>query len=127
MGEGLLILITEERADPERLATLAGYLRKELLQLDVANVTAPRAGEAPPGTRAIDISAVGALLVDFGQSMTGLESVIAVVKDWLGRGQRVGRGVQLQLGGDVIELSQATEADQERLVQLFISRHDGSR
>ncbi|HEX9043375.1 MAG TPA: hypothetical protein VF838_20545 [Trebonia sp.] len=126
MSVNLLIHIAEEGADAERLATLTGYLRKELLQADVADVTAPPAGEAPPGSRAIDPSLVGALLVDLGQSMTGLESVISVIRSWLGRGQPAGRGVRLQLGDDVIELSQATDADQERLVQLFIGGHSAT-
>lgn len=126
MSENLLIQIAEEGADAERLATLAGYLRKELLRLDVANVTARPAGEMPSGTRAVDPSLVGALLVDLGQSMTGLESVISLIKSWLGRGQRAGRGVRLQFGDDVIELTQATEADQERLIQLFISSHSAA-
>jgi hypothetical protein len=55
--------------------------------------------------------------------VTGLTSVIDVIRSWLARGQRTGRGVRLQLGADVLELSQATEADQERIVQLFISHH----
>ncbi len=126
MSVNLLIYIAEEGADAERLATLTGYLRKELLQADVADVTAPPAGEAPPGSRAIDPSLVGALLVDLGQSMTGLESVISVIRSWLDRGQPAGRGVRLQLGDDVIELSQATGADQERLVQLFIGSHSAT-
>jgi hypothetical protein len=123
MSENLLIEIAEEGADAERIATLTGYLRKELLQLDVGNVTAEPAGEAPAGTRAVDALAVGALLVDLSQSVTGLTSVIGVIRSWLARGQRTGRGVRLQLGADVLELSQASEADQERIVQLFISHH----
>ena len=127
MNTELLVEITEEGADAQRLATLSGYLREELLQLDVASVRAPSAGPPPAGTRAVDIAAVAALLVDLGQSVTGLESVISLVKDWLGRGRPAGRGVRLEIGGDVLELTQVSAADQERLVQLFISHHPARR
>lgn len=127
MNDELLIQITEEGADAQRLAALAGYLRNELLQLDVAGVTARQAGQAPPGARAVDLSVIGALLVDLGQSMTGLESVISAVRTWLGRGRQAGRAVRLELDGNVLELSQATAADQERLIRLFISHSSASR
>jgi hypothetical protein len=31
--------------------------------------------------------------------------------------------VRLELDGDVLELSQVTAADQQRLIELFVSRH----
>lgn len=127
MNAGLLVEITEEGADPQRIATLSGYLREELLRLDVADVKAPSAGPPPAGTRALDVAAVGALLVDLGQSAAGLQSVITVIRDWLGRGRQAGRGVRLELGGDVLELTQVSAADQDRLVQLFISHHPAAR
>jgi len=123
MNEELRLQISEEDADAERLATLTGYLRAELLQLDVEDVVAPRAGDVPLGARAVDVAAVGALLVALGQSAEGLRSVVSVIKGWLGRGEGTRRTVRLELGGDVLELSQVSTADQERLIGLFISRH----
>ena len=70
----------EEGADAERLAVLAGYLRAELLQLNVEDVTAPQAGEAPPGARVVGVAAIGALLVTLGQSAEGLRSVVSVIR-----------------------------------------------
>jgi len=49
--------------------------------------------------------------------------VVSVIGDWLRRGQGTGRAVRLELGGDALELSQASAADQERLIELFIRRH----
>jgi hypothetical protein len=123
MDEELRLQISEEGADTERLATLTGYLRAELLRLDVGNVTAPHAGEAPPGARVVGPAAVGALLVALGQSIEGLRSVVSVIREWLRRGGGTGRTVLLELDGDVLELSQASAADQERLIELFLSRH----
>jgi hypothetical protein len=119
----LRLRLSEEGADPERLAVLISYLRTELLLLDVDDVRLLPAGEAPPGARAFGADAVDALLIALGQSADALHSVIAVVRDWLPRGHGVGRAVRLELGGDALELSQASAADQERLIGLFVSRH----
>jgi len=122
MGD-LRLRISEEDADAERLAVLTSYLRAELLQLDVEDVIAPRAGDAPLGSRAVDVAAVGSLLVALGQSAEGLRSVVSAIKSWLRRGEGTGRTVRLELGGDALELSQASTADQDRLIDLFISRN----
>jgi hypothetical protein len=123
MGRELRLQLCEEGADAERLAMLTGYLRGELLQLDVEDVTALPAGEPPPGSRAFDVGIVGALLIALGQSAEGLRSVVSAIRDWLRRGGGTRRTVRLELEGDALELSQASAADQERLIELFISRH----
>jgi hypothetical protein len=122
VGE-LHLQIAEEGADAERLAVLAGYLRAELLQLDVEDVSTPQAGEAPPGARVVGAAAIGALLVTLGQSAEGLRSVVSVIGEWLRRGQGTRRTVRLELDGDALELGQASAADQARLIELFVSRH----
>jgi hypothetical protein len=119
----LRLQLSEEGADPERLAALTGYLRAELLQLDVEDVTAPQAGEAPPGARVVGVAEVGALLVALGQSADGLRAVVSAISAWLRRGEGTRRTVRLELAGDALELSQASAADQERLIELFVSRH----
>jgi hypothetical protein len=123
MAGELRLQLSEEGAEAERLAMLTGYLRAELLQLDVEDVTALPAGEPPPGTRVFGVAAVGGLLVALGQSAEGLRSVVSVIRDWLRRGEGTGRAVRLELGGDVLELSQASGADQERLIDLFVRKH----
>jgi len=123
MDGELHLQIAEEGADAGRLAVLAGYLRAELLQLNVEDVSTPQAGEAPPGARAVGADAVGALLVTLGQSAEGLRSVVSVIGEWLRRGHRTRRTVRLELDGDALELGQASAADQARLIELFVSRH----
>jgi hypothetical protein len=123
MGGELRLQLAEEGADAERLAVLTRYLRGELLQLDVEDVTALQAGEPPPGSRAFDVATVGALLIAVGQSAEGLRSVVFAIRDWLRRGKGTGRVVRLELGGDALELSQASMADQDRLIELFVRRH----
>jgi hypothetical protein len=116
--------LSEEDADAERLAVLTGYLRAELLRLDVVEeVNALPAGEPPPGARVFGVVTVGALMIAVGQSFEGLRSVVSVIRDWLSRGEGTGRAVRLELGGDTLELSQPSAADQERLIELFIRKH----
>ena len=123
MDGELRLRLSEEGADAERLAVLTGYLRAELLRLDVEDVSALPAGEPPPGARVFSVAAVGALLIALGQSAEALWSVVSVIRDWLRRGEGKGRAVRLELGGDVLELSQASTADQERLIELFVRKY----
>ncbi len=123
MDGGLRLQLSEEGADAERLDALTGLLRGELLQLDVEDVTGLRAGEPAPGARGLDVAAVGGLLVGLGGSAEGLRSVISAIRAWLARGGETRRTVRLEIGGEVLELSEATTADQDRLIGLFISRH----
>jgi hypothetical protein len=124
MGGDLRVRIAEDDADSERLAELARYLRSELLELDVEDVSALSGGSGPPpGSRAFGAAEISGLLVMLGQSAEGLRSVVAAVTAWAGRGQGTRRTVRLELDGDALELSQASAADQERLISLFVSRH----
>jgi hypothetical protein len=119
----LSLLLEEDGADPERVDQLTGHLRRELAQLDVERVRPLPAGEAPAGTRGLDATAVGGLLVTIGQSATGLAAVVTAIRSWLSRSPAPSRTVRLELDGDVLELSQASQEEQDRLVQLFLSRH----
>ncbi len=123
MDGELRLQLSEDGADAERLAALTGYLRAELLQLDVEDVTAVKAGEPPPGARVVGVTAAGGLLVTLGQSAKGLRSVVSAIRNWLRRGEGSGRTVRLELDGDMLELSHASAADQDRLIELFVSRH----
>jgi hypothetical protein len=123
MDRELRLQLSEEGADAGRLTVLTGYLRSELLRLDVEDVKALPAGQPPPGSRAFDGATVGGLLIALGQSAEGLQLVVSAIKGWLRRGERKGRTVRLELGGDALELSQASTADQERLIEMFVSRH----
>lgn len=123
MDGTLQLRLYEKGADAERLDLLTGFLRRELLELDVADVTALPAGEPPAGTRAFDLAAVGGLLMTLGQSAQGLRTIISTIRSWLARGETSARSVRLEIDGDVLELSEVTAADQERLIALFVSKH----
>ena len=123
MGRQISLSLAEQGADDERLDALTGYLREDLLQLDIDDVQRVAAGEAPPGSRAIDVAALGALVVTLGSTATGLKDVVATVRGWLSRGGGVRRTVKIEIDGDVLELSEVSAAEQDRLVSLFVDRH----
>ena len=122
---GLTLLVSEDGADADRIEEITGYLRRELNQLDVEQVSRLPAGEAPEGSRAFEVMAIGGLLVTLGNSAQALGKVIGVVRAWLARSPGPVRTVRLELAGDVLELSQASAAEQQRLIDLFVGRHAG--
>lgn len=122
MSSQVLIQVDEDDADPERVDAVARMLRAELLQLDVDDVRAARGGEAPEGSRAFDVLAVGGLVVSVGNSQA-LRSVVAAIRSWFTRNPAGGRSVKIEIDGDVLELTAATREDQERLVGIFLERH----
>jgi hypothetical protein len=119
----LQILLTEEDAEPERVAELTGYLRDELLDLDVDDVTALPGGEVPPGARAVDVAQIGALLVTLGSSATALNQVMTVVRSWLGRRHGTHSSLHVQMGDDVLEVSHATDDQVAEAFKIFVQRH----
>ncbi|MFI7015353.1 hypothetical protein [Streptomyces sp. NPDC050164] len=123
MENKLQILLTEEDAEAERVAELTGYLREELLDLDVDDVTALTCGEAPPGARAVDVTAIGALLVSLGSSATALSQVLTVIRSWMGRRHDTHPSLHLRLGDDVLEVSEATDDQVAEAFNIFLQRH----
>jgi hypothetical protein len=89
----------------------------------VEQVSRLPAGEAPEGSRAFEVMAIGGLLVTLGNSAQALGKVIGVVRAWLARSPGPVRTVRLELAGDVLELSQASATEQQRLIDLFVTRH----
>jgi hypothetical protein len=109
-------------ADAEELAEATLLLRRELLDLDVDAVEVPRAGEPPQGSRAVDLAALGALVVNVAESQL-LTAVVAAVRSWLAGSSR--RRIKLQLGGDVLELTGVSSKEQRRLTDEWLARHTG--
>jgi hypothetical protein len=108
-------------ADPEEVAEATLQLRRELLELDVEAVELPRGGEPPPGTRAVELAALGALVVTVGQSPL-LGPVLAAVRSWLAGSPQ--RSIKLELDGDTLELSGLSSKEQRRLVDEWLGRHE---
>ncbi|MGW0579333.1 hypothetical protein ACWD25_25980 [Streptomyces sp. NPDC002920] len=119
--DSLQIFLCEEGAEEERLERLAGVLRKDLLHLEVDDVTAVSRGDAPTGARGVVIEA-GALLVSLGSSVTALRDVLSVVNAWWRRSQSRPT-IRLEMAGDVLEISDASSEQLDRSFELFFNRH----
>jgi hypothetical protein len=109
-------------ADAEEIAEATLQLRRELQDLDVEAVEVPRAGEPPPGTRAVELAALGALVVTVAKSPL-LVPVVTAIRSWL-RGAPE-RTIKLELDGDVLELSGLSSSEQRRLTDEWLRRHTG--
>jgi hypothetical protein len=107
--------------DAEQLAEATMQLRRELLDLDVEGVEVPGAGE-PPGTRAVELAALGALVVTVSQSQL-LAPVVAAIRSWPAGSPR--RSIKLELDGDTLELTGVSSKEQQRLVDEWLRRHAG--
>jgi hypothetical protein len=120
MPGSAVLRVDEEGADAERLDTLVRYLRAELTELDSVEVGELKQA-APEGARAIELAAVGALLVSLAKG-GALRSVVEVARGWLDRGPG-GRTIRIEIDGDVLEISDASVKQQDRLVDVFVTRH----
>jgi hypothetical protein len=114
-------VIAAPDADAGEVAESTLQLRRELLDLDVDAVEVPRAGEPPPGARAVELAALGALVVTVARSQL-LGSVVAAVRSWVAVSPK--RSIKLQLGGDVLELTGVSSVEQRRLTDEWLRRHE---
>lgn len=107
--------------EADELEELTRQLQRELADLEVDAVELVRAGEPPPGTRAVDVLAVGSLLVTLARSSGVLSAVVGAVQSWVAGPRQ--RSVKLELDGDTLEVTGLTSADQQRLIATWIARH----
>lgn len=114
-------LLTGPDADADELTQLVGRLRAELLDLDVDAVQQPERGQAPEESKGAGWLAAGELVVRLATSPEVLASVIAGIRSWLTRNRA--RSVKLTMSGDTLEVSGVSSAEQDRLIDLWMSRH----
>jgi hypothetical protein len=120
------LTIREGGADTERLEEVTDRLCDELLELDVEDVSGVREGEAPLGSRAVDLAAVGALLVSMKDSIQLLGHLVAAVRSWLTRSSAE-RTVELTIGDKTLRITNASSDQQDRLIDEFIQAIDWDR
>jgi hypothetical protein len=122
--ELLLVLEPEQDADAEEVERLGRQLRSELQDLNV-NYVIPVAREDPPsGAKGGEAVSLMEWLITLSGTGGVLATVVATIKDWLGR--RTGaQKIKLTIDGDSLELDAATPADRSELVEAFVRRHQG--
>jgi hypothetical protein len=124
MGHGEALAVRVEIAsqgdvDDARLEELTASLRRELGELDVEAVERVEGEVGPEGAKVGDVLVIGALVVKVARSAASVAGVVRALQDWAARG---GRTVKLDVGGDTIEVTGASRAQQERLIEAWIER-----
>jgi hypothetical protein len=114
----------DDGAGEEELNRITGRLRRELLTLDVDDVQRAPGGPVPEGARAVDVAAIGSLLVSLAGAPAALRAVAGAVGAWVERSQA--RSVTLEIDGDPIEVTGISSADQRRLIDVWIAKHTPS-
>jgi hypothetical protein len=104
----------EPDTDAAELEHAASQLREELLER-VDRPTEP----SPPGSRGLDVAALGTLIVGAGRGAIG--PVLTAVQWWGAR--RSSRSVKITIDGDSPELTNVSHEDQRRLVESFLAGH----
>jgi hypothetical protein len=123
MARTVQLWLAESGADEARTDLLHRQLRAQLVEEPVLEVTELRPADVPNGARGVDAASVSTLAIAILGS-GGLSALIASVRDWLGRGHAAPRTVRLEISGETLELTGATTDEQERLVDLFVARHE---
>jgi hypothetical protein len=114
----MMISITTD-GDDRKLDMLRIALLEELSILPVNSVEPVTSGQVPANARGLDAIGLGKLLVKAGPDKT--RRVVNAVRDWLPRS--TAHSVDLSMDGDSVTLSKTSVPGQERLVDLFIEKH----
>ncbi|MCW2699307.1 MAG: hypothetical protein JWQ45_842 [Blastococcus sp.] len=118
----LVALRPEDGADAAEADRLGRQLRNELRSLDVDAVRPVDLGAAPPGAKSGTTASLTELLVTLSAGGGVFVTVIATIKDWLGR-RGGGSTVTVTIDGDTLELSSATPVERAELIDTFVRRH----
>ncbi|MGY4925185.1 hypothetical protein [Streptomyces sp. 900105755] len=117
-----LELIGLPDTDDDELLSLGSRLRRSLLELDVTDVQLERSpSDVPAGAKGGELIAAGAVAVTAAPVV--LRQVLKCAEIWLQN--RPVRGIKVELEGRTIELSDASEAERERLIDAFLA-HGGA-
>lgn len=122
--ELLLTLEPEVEADAEEVERLGRQLRGELANLDVDHIAPVAIAEPPQGAKGGEVVSLVEWLITMSGTGGVLATVVATLKDWLGR-RGAAHKVKLTIDGDSLELDAATPAERSELIETFIRRHGG--
>jgi hypothetical protein len=112
-----VVVVGARDDDQEDIADLTYRLRVDLLDLDVESVE-PVPGEAvPAGAKGLP---PGAALLGVRLAGVALKHVLKRVREWAGRS---GRSVEVTIDGDTVKITGATDEQQQKIVDAWLSRH----
>jgi hypothetical protein len=117
----------EDDDDREELERMTHNLRNELTELDAVekvDLVRKEGEKAPEGSKVGgDVIALGSLLVTLGGTAASavIPNLASTLQSWLTRHER--RKISLEIGGDKLEVTGISDKEQERLIDVWISRH----
>lgn len=125
-GVGDLRAVTEVRlyvvgyadSDPEERAELAWRLEEELRGLDVNDIRRP-SGPPPAGAKGPALE-WAQLVISLAGSLPPL---MGALRGWLGRHR--GASITVEVDGDRLTLSDASESERRELTAAWMARHGG--
>lgn len=119
-GEMLVEIEGLPGADDEHMTRLLGSLRAELRDLDIQSIRQSSAA-APADSKSGGLPSPDQLVVGVATSPDVLTSVIGWIRAWLSR--TGARSAKLSIDGDTLEVTGLSTADQQRLIDLWVSHH----
>jgi hypothetical protein len=114
-----IVVLGEDELDAERADRLARQLRSEFAEREFD--TRPVAADAPGNSKG-DAAVAGAIAVALVGAGGMIPTLIAVLRDWLGRRSGPER-ISIKVGDDSIELDRPSFSEREQLLQLFLTKH----
>ncbi len=118
----LVTLAPAEETDRDEFERLTRGMRSEITELDVDSVEFVPGGRAPAGSKSADPVTLGAVIVALSASGGVFPTLVATLRDWLGR-LSAPHKITLTIDGDTIEVERATAAQQNALIDAYIKRH----
>jgi hypothetical protein len=120
-GELLVELEGLPGADAGEMTRLLSSLRTELRAFDIQSIRQPVAA-SPDHSKSGGLQSPDQLVVGLATSPGILASVVGWIRAWLARTRA--RSVRLSIDGDTIEVTGLSSAEQQRLIDLWVSRHE---
>jgi hypothetical protein len=115
----ILTLGTDVDTHLEDLERLTTQLRARLRELDVEAVRLVRSEDVPPEAKSADAITIGALSIIL--TPAALESAVRLVEAWVKR--HPAKRVKITVGGDSLEINNASRANEQELTKAFIEKH----
>lgn len=110
-----------EPTDDEERDRQTRRVRQELSDAGIPSSLVDSSTPPPDGSRGLGADEIGQLLATLPPSLIALRSLIGCLRSWVSSGSR--RRVVLEMGGDRLEVTNATAPEQDRLIDAWIMRH----
>jgi hypothetical protein len=117
------LVAAPEEHDPAEVDRLTRSLCEEILQVDEVDSVDRTTSPAPEGTKAVDVAAIGALVVAAAPGVVALTRVIDTVRGWFSRQPATSAPppvLKMTIGENSIEIP-ADEEQREALFAEFIA------